>query len=78
MNARPVNRSLRPLARRRPVLHIHQRPAAFAGAPVRHVRPWPVLLLICTRLGNPHTPLDCSRAGQNAILAAYHHGLGSC
>lgn len=38
----------------------------------------PVLLLICARRGNPETPLDCCRAGQNAMLAACHYGLGSC
>jgi nitroreductase len=38
----------------------------------------PALLLICARRGNPETPLDCCRAGQNAVLAACHHGLGSC
>jgi nitroreductase len=38
----------------------------------------PALLLICARSGNPETRLDCCRAGQNAMLAAFHHGLGSC
>ena len=38
----------------------------------------PVLLLICARSGNPETAFDCCRAGQNVLLAAHHHGLGSC
>ena len=38
----------------------------------------PALLLICARSGNPETMQDCCRAGQNAMLAACHLGLGSC
>jgi nitroreductase len=38
----------------------------------------PVVLLICARRGNPETAQDCCRAGQNVVLAARHHGLGSC
>jgi nitroreductase len=55
------------------------RPWAWADRPDFRVF-WgaPVLLLICARSGNPETPLDCCRAGQNVLLAAHHHGLGSC
>ena len=38
----------------------------------------PVLVLICARAGNPETPFDCCRAGQNLMLAAHAKGLGSC
>ena len=38
----------------------------------------PVLVLICARAGNPETPFDCCRAGQNLMLAAHANGLGSC
>ena len=55
------------------------RPWAWADRPDFRVF-WgaPALLLICARSGNPETPLDCCRAGQNATLAAHYHGLGSC
>jgi nitroreductase len=35
-------------------------------------------LLICARSENAEAALDCCRAGQNVLLAAHHHGLGSC
>ena len=38
----------------------------------------PVLLLICARSTHPEATPDCCRAGQNVLLAAQHHGLGSC
>jgi nitroreductase len=38
----------------------------------------PTLVLICARQGNPETPFDCARAGQNLMLAAHARGLGSC
>jgi nitroreductase len=38
----------------------------------------PALVLICAKRGNPETPFDCCRAGQNLMLAAHAHGLGSC
>lgn len=38
----------------------------------------PLLVLLCARAGNPETPLDCCRAGQNLLLAAHARGLGSC
>ena len=38
----------------------------------------PVLVLICGNAGNRETPFDCSRAGQNLMLAAHARGLGSC
>ena len=38
----------------------------------------PLLVLICAQAGNPETPLDCHRAGQNLMLAAFAKGLGSC
>ena len=37
-----------------------------------------MLVLICARAGNPETPFDCCRAGQNLMLAAHAKGLGSC
>jgi len=55
------------------------RPRAWAERPGFRVF-WgaPALLLICARSGNPETMQDCCRAGQNAMLAACHLGLGSC
>ena len=55
------------------------RPWAWAGQSDFRVF-WgaPALLLICARSGNPETPYDCCRAGQNAMLAACHLGIGSC
>lgn len=38
----------------------------------------PAALVICARSGNPETPFDCCRAGQNFMLAAHARGLGSC
>jgi nitroreductase len=38
----------------------------------------PAVVLICARSGNPETPFDCCRAGQNLMLAAHACGLGSC
>lgn len=38
----------------------------------------PALILFCARKGNPETPFDCSRAGQNLMLAAHARSLGSC
>jgi hypothetical protein len=38
----------------------------------------PALVLICARSGNPETPFDCCRAGQNLMLSAHARGLGSC
>jgi len=38
----------------------------------------PALLLICSSSKNPEALFDCCRAGQNVLLAAHHHGLGSC
>jgi len=58
--------------------------------PEPHARPWaerpdfqvfwgaPVAVLICSRAGNPETPFDCCRAGQNLTLLAHARGLGSC
>lgn len=55
-----------------------------------HAHPWserpefevfwgaPALVLLCARRGNPETPFDCCRAGQNLMLAAHARGLGSC
>ena len=62
--------------------HDHQpagRPWAWADRPEFRVF-WgaPALLLICARGANPETLQDCCRAGQNAVLAACHLGLGSC
>ena len=62
--------------------HDHQpagRPWTWADRPEFRVF-WgaPLLLLICARSGNPETMHDCCRAGQNAMLAACHLGLGSC
>ena len=63
---------------------------AFEHQPVE--RPWewtvrpgfkvfwgaPVLVLLCTRVGNSEAPFDCCRAGQNLLLAAHAKGLGAC
>lgn len=38
----------------------------------------PLLVLLCSRHGNPEAPFDCCRAGQNLLLAAHAKGLGSC
>lgn len=38
----------------------------------------PLVVLICALRGNPETPWDCCRAGQNLMLAAHARGLGSC
>ena len=38
----------------------------------------PALVLICAKAGNAETSFDCCRAGQNLMLAAHSHGLGSC
>lgn len=38
----------------------------------------PAFLLICANSTNPEAALDCCRAGQNVLLVAHHHGLGSC
>lgn len=38
----------------------------------------PAVVIICARSGNPETPFDCCRAGQNLVLAAVSRGLGSC
>lgn len=38
----------------------------------------PVLVLFCARKGNPETPFDCCRAGQNLMLVAHARSLGSC
>jgi nitroreductase len=38
----------------------------------------PTLVLLCARSGNPETPYDCCRAGQNLVVAARSRGLGSC
>jgi len=38
----------------------------------------PALILICARSGNPETPFDCCRAGQNLMLAAHARGFGTC
>ena len=38
----------------------------------------PVVVLICARRGNPETPIDCCRAGQNLMLAAHARNLGTC
>ena len=62
--------------------HDHQsadRSRAWADQPEFRVF-WgaPALLLICARSGYPESPNDCCRAGQNAMLAACHLGIGSC
>ena len=36
------------------------------------------MLLICARSQHPEAAADGCRAGQNVLLAAHHHGLGSC
>lgn len=38
----------------------------------------PLLVVIGAQAGNLETPLDCHRAGQNLMLAAFAKGLGSC
>ena len=38
----------------------------------------PALVLICGENGNTEAAFDCCRAGQNFMLAAHAHGLGSC
>ena len=38
----------------------------------------PAVVIVCARHGNPETPFDCCRAGQNLILATHARGLGSC
>ena len=62
--------------------HDHQsadRSRAWADQPEFRVF-WgaPALLLICARSGYPESPNVCCRAGQNAMLAACHLGIGSC
>jgi nitroreductase len=63
---------------------------ARAQQPTPHAWPWcerpefevfwgaPAAMLLCARQGNPETPYDCCRAGQNLMLAAHARGLGSC
>ena len=63
---------------------------ARAHQPAEHAWPWserpdfkvfwdaPVVVLLCAQAGNPETPFDCCRAGQNLMLAAHARGLGSC
>ena len=36
------------------------------------------LVLICAQKGNPETPYDCCRAGQNLLIAAQARGVGTC
>ena len=38
----------------------------------------PAAVLICGQHGNAEAPMDCCRAGQTLMLAAYARGLGSC
>ncbi len=38
----------------------------------------PALILICGLAAIAETPWDCSRAGQNLMLAAHARGLGAC
>jgi nitroreductase len=38
----------------------------------------PAAVLICGQRGNVEAPMDCCRAGQTLMLAAYARGLGSC
>ena len=38
----------------------------------------PALVLICAKSGNPETPYDCCRAGQNLVVAAHARGIGTC
>ena len=38
----------------------------------------PILVLFCARKGNREAPNDCSRAGQNLLIAAHARGIGSC
>lgn len=69
-------------ARAKQFAHEHQppgRPWTWADRPEFKVF-WgaPVLVLFCARMGNPETPFDCCRAGQNLMLAAHARGLGSC
>ena len=77
-----VGRLARYGVRARDYAHSHQpegRPWEWTERPGFKVF-WdaPALVLICGRKGNPETPFDCCRAGQNLMLAACARGLGSC